>query len=404
MRRLGAGTLAAAGAAGLLAFAPFYWALSLVAEVYTLHVVTMAGLILLLLRWGENPTPGRLALAAGWTGLSFGHHLATLLLVPGIVYFVLSLDWRQAARPRTLAAAAAAGLAGLSIYLVLPLQYAGDPAFNYAGHYDASLAFHPVDLLSVSGLWWLITGKSFAAQMFAYSGAGLLQEAFWYLGHLARAFLYVGIGPGLVGLIVFWRRDRRITGMLALMFAVSALFYIDYAVVDKETMFLPTYLVWAIFAGLGYQALEERIGPLDPAWLRGLLGGAILGSVIVAAAWTGPSVDLSEDRTTRERATEILETVRQGAVVFGWWDTIPPVQFLQLIEGRRPDVTAVNRFLISGEDLYEFVSSEAGSRPVYIDSFPAGWEDLFRPVKIGGVYLLEPAVNWNAEGYRDDAR
>lgn len=186
--------------------------------------------------------------------------------------------------------------------------------------------------------------------------------------------------------------------MLGLMFAASAFFYIDYAVVDKETMFLPTYLAWAIFAGLGYQALETWIGAQDPAWVRGLLGAAVLGAVGVGAAWTGPAVDLSGDRSTREQAAEILDSVRQGAVVFGWWDTIPPVQYLQLVEGRRLDVTAVNRFLISGEDLYTFVLREAGSRSVYIDSFPAAWADVFRPVQVGGVYLLVPVSHRDAKG------
>ena len=29
---------------------------------------------------------------------------------------------------------------------------------------------------------------------------------------------------------------------------------------------------------------------------------------------------------------------------FGWWDSIPVVEYLQLVEGERPDVTAINRF------------------------------------------------------------
>jgi hypothetical protein len=240
--------------------------------------------------------------------------------------------------------------------------------------------------------------------MFAYRGADLLREVVWYVGHLGRAFLYVGIGPGLVGLVALFRRDRRAAGMMALMFAVSAFFYIDYGVVDKETMFLPTYLAWAIFAGLGYQALEDRIGAQDPVWVRGLLVSAILGAVIVAAVVTGPVVDLSGDRTTRLRAAQVLENVRQGAVVFGWWDTIPPVQYLQQVEGRRPDVTAVNRFLISGEDLYAIVLRESENRPIYIDTFPAAWDGIFHAVPVGGVYRLEPVLTWRVEGYLSDAR
>lgn len=404
MRRLGVNRLAAIGAAGLLAFAPFYWSLSLVAEVYTLHVVMMGVLILLLLRWSDQPTPPRLAAAAFWLALSMGHHLATALLVPGVIFFVFAHLGRQAFRLRNLAAAAIGSLAGLSIYLYLPLLYAAAPVFNYAGSYDASLNFHPVNLGSVSGLLWLVTGKSFASQMFAYRGAALWGEFAWFTGHLGRAFLFVGIGPGLAGVAALFRKDWKTAGLLALMFASTAFFYIDYLVVDKETMFLPTYLVWAIWIGLGYQALAGRIGRYDPPWLRRSLNSAIMGAVVAALIWTAPDVDFSNDTSARERGEEALAWVRQDGVVFGWWDTIPPVQYLQLVEGRRPDVQAINRFLISGEDLYAFVLSEARYRPVYIDSFPSEWAADFRPMPAGALIRLEPRAEAAADGYQTLAR
>jgi hypothetical protein len=390
MRRIGVGRLAAAGAAGLMAAAPYYWSLSLVAEVYTLHVVLMAGLILLLLRWAEDPTSRRLAVAAGWTGLSLSHHLATALLVPGIVFFVLSRGGKSVMRPKVLAVTVVATLAGLSIYMYLPFLYAGDPAFNYAGLYDAALHFQPVDLQSLSGMWWLVSGQTFASRMFAYSGASFWREVLEFGIHLGRAFLYIGILPGLIGVRVLARRDRRLAGMLVLMFAASALFFIDYAVIDKETMFLPTYLVWAVFGGLGYQALADRFADRGPIWAGRLVPAAVLGAVLIATGVTGPQVDLSGDRTVRLRAAAALETVGPDAVIFGWWETVPPIQYLQIIEGRRPDVRIVNRFLITRESIESFVRREAGSLPVYIDRFPEEWVGIYRAVPFGDLYRVEP--------------
>jgi len=63
LRRWRVGPWAAFGALGLLTSATYFWALSLIAEVYTLHTALMAGLILLLLRWADAPSPRRLALA-----------------------------------------------------------------------------------------------------------------------------------------------------------------------------------------------------------------------------------------------------------------------------------------------------------------------------------------------------
>jgi transmembrane protein TMEM260 (protein O-mannosyltransferase) len=86
LRRLGVGPWARFGALGLLACAQVFWALSLIAEVYTLHTALMAAIILLL-RWDESPTAGRLAQVALAVGLSLGHHLSTSLLLPACGWY-----------------------------------------------------------------------------------------------------------------------------------------------------------------------------------------------------------------------------------------------------------------------------------------------------------------------------
>lgn len=131
LRRLGVGRWPAIGALGLLASAPFFWALSVIAEVYTLHTALTAGLILLLLRWAGRPTPVRLALVALLAGLSLGNHIATVLLLPGCVWYVLTVNPRQALALRALGPALLAFGMGLSIYLYLPWRYSANPAFRY---------------------------------------------------------------------------------------------------------------------------------------------------------------------------------------------------------------------------------------------------------------------------------
>jgi hypothetical protein len=177
LRRWHVGPWATFGALGLLACAPFFWALSLIAEVYTLHTALMAGIILLLLNWGDQPTPPRLALVGLLVGLSMGNHAATILLVPACVWYTLTIAPRRAFAPRSLLLTSLALLAGLSVYLYLPLRFAAAPAFNYAGLYDATGTFIPTSLSSVQGLWWLVSGRAFAGQMLAYRGADLWREA-----------------------------------------------------------------------------------------------------------------------------------------------------------------------------------------------------------------------------------
>lgn len=391
LRRLGAGSWARLGALGLLATAPYFWALSLIAEVYTLHTVLTAGTLLLLLRWADEPGPRRLAWPILLAALSLGNHAATVLLLPGYVFFVLASHPREATKPRVWLAGSLALLAGAVVFLVLPLRYSASPAFNYAGQYNASGAFVPVDLTTLDGIWWLVSGKTFAGQMFGYRLAEVWPEVAAFGRQLWAAFFAIGVAPGLLGMARLLRRDRRVGGLLLLLFLAHTIFYINYRVVDKDTMFLPSYVVWALWLGVGYQALLdwlENAGGRGAA--RAAVHGLLAGAVLVALAWNWSRVDLSDDWSTREQSEAIMEEVEENALIFGWWETAPGLQYLQLVEGRRPDVTIINRFLISGEDMETLIRKELGRRPIYINNPSMALLRTARASPVGPLYLLEP--------------
>jgi hypothetical protein len=43
------------------------------------------------------------------------------------------------------------------------------------------------------------------------------------------------------------------------MFLANATFYINYRVIDKATMYLPAYLIWALWLAVGYQTLLDWV-------------------------------------------------------------------------------------------------------------------------------------------------
>ena len=387
LRRLDVGPWARLGALGLLAVAPYFWSLSLIAEVYTLHTALMVGVILALLRWADAPSPSRLALPMLLMTLSMGNHAATVLLVPGCVWFVLARHPRQLADWRVWLASGTAVLLGACIFLTLPLRYTHQPAFNYAGVFDANGRFVPVNLHTVDGLAWLLTGRSFAGQMFGYSWAEVGGQMGAYGSQLWTAFLGIGLGPALVGLVVLLRRDWRTSGLLLLMFLANVIFYVNYRVVDKNTMYLPTYLVWALWLGVGSQVLLDMWDAgVGRAWV---LRGVLVVTILLAVMSNWRLVDLSEDWSTREQSVAILSQVEPNALVLGWWDTIPAIQYLQLVEGQRPDVLAVNRFLISGKDIKALILREIDRRPVYINNPPIELLRVIRATAVGPLYRLE---------------
>ena len=214
-------------------------------------------------------------------------------------------------------------------------------------------------------------------------------------------FVAVGIGPGLLGAVVLWRRDRRIGAALPLIFLTTVAFYIDYRVVDKSTMFLPAYLVWALWVGVGYQWLLDwlREAPVGSRQRGGsiprqIVAATAVGAVVFSMAWNGPRVDLSDDWSARQRGEAAIAAMESDGLLIGWWATAPLVEYLQLVEGRRPDISVINRFLISGEDLEQLLRREVGRRPVYLDEPPGDGLPWLEGSAVGPLVRLRRADRW----------
>jgi len=377
-------------ALGLLATAPYFWAMSLIAEVYTLHTALMAGVILSLMIWAKSPSPLKLALPVLLISLSMGNHAATVLLIPGFIWFVISQHPREIIKPRVLAATAIAILVGLSVFIYLPWRYGLNPSFNYAGQYNSLGEFVPVDLHSPEGFWWLISGRTFSGQMFGYQINSIWPEIRNFGEQLWIAFFIIGVGPGIVGMIALLKRDKKFGGMLLLLFLANAVFFINYRVIDKNTMYLPAYLVWALWLGIGYQVIFHRVKELTNSKILNLsIASLMIGMVLFAAGWNYSRVNLSTDISTRQQSEEILGMVEPNSIIFGWWDTIPAIQYLQLVESVRPDVLAINRFLISPHEMNRLILNNIDERHIYINNPSIQLLKHVDATKVGHMYLLE---------------
>jgi hypothetical protein len=239
----------------------------------------------------------------------------------------------------------------------------------------------------------------------------------------------VGVGPGIYGIFVQLKRNWRLGIFFLLLFGANAIFYINYRVIDKNTMFLPAFLIWALWVGIGYQSLlswlrttalksgaapseisislRHRIGDdliklasisrlklVSPEkWLT-LFGRTLMVAVVFSAVlWNWQRVNLAHDDSARVRGEAIMETAEPNAIILGWWDTVPVVEYLQLVEGQRPDITAINRFLISGPDMEALIDREIGNRPIYINDPPVYLLSQLDAIPAGPIYKLQPRLN-----------
>jgi 4-amino-4-deoxy-L-arabinose transferase-like glycosyltransferase len=374
----------AAAAALMLAFSYHFWANALIAEIYALDAALFAGILLAAIEWRRSRT----AVAAAAVGVLLGLALATrttsVLYVPALAAFALMSAPRDA---RSFAAATAGTLAGLAFYLYLPLRSAAGTDIGPGGYaLDGS---HTVfDLATWSGFWDHVTAASFRSDAFAYSVSGAFGEAGSFLQWLTWAFVVVGLPLGLMGTVRLWREDRALLALVLGTAVPVTFFFINYGTPDKEFMFVPAYVVWALLVASG---LEEALAALPEAWRTStLLLAAPLLLPLVALGINLPRVSLHGDQSVRTHAESVFAGLEPGAILYGPFMDVAPLQYLQSVEGQRTDVAIVNTWTIDDPDAFlrALAIENVGHRAFYVTRAEHALGGEFQLTKEGEVYRV----------------
>jgi len=205
----------------------------------------------------------------------------------------------------------------------------------------------------------------FQTMAFAYPWREALQETLLFLRQFWGNFLGVGVVFGLIGLAVLWRGRKLWLFSLLLMFGAHAMFFVNYRVVDKALMFLPSYLVWTYLLGVGLTWILQWVESVGGVGTIVNLGWSMLLVAILCAINYG-YVDVSADYRARTQAQAFLDQAQPNALVVGWWTEVTPIQYLQYVEGQRPDLHVINRLMISDKDLRELLAKHRKEGAVYL--------------------------------------
>lgn len=336
--RLAVRPLVAIGAALALGTIRTVWSAATVAEVNPLHLAIVALLLHRALVWEERRSVRDLVIGALLLALALGNHLLTLFVAPCLAIFVLWVGHRELlARPPALAAAGAAGLLGLSIYLYVPLAAAQAPPLPYN---------RPVTL---EGVWWLVSGTQFRDQFDFLTPSGPADfvsslPALWALVS-DQATSIVPI-LGVAGLVLLIRR-RTAFGLMCAAILLTHL-YVWSTYLRLEHYLLVGWLVLAIGAAVGL----ETIGREAASRLSGVRGvgrgaeiaagaaGIAFAVWLVATNWQ--AMDRSGDRSAEVFVDTVLEALPTDAAILTQWDASTPLWHATLVLGRRPDVLVVD--------------------------------------------------------------
>ena len=138
--------------------------------------------------------------------------------------------------------------------------------------------------------------------------------------------------------LAFTRRHQFTVLFLA--FGFYLFFLVNYGAFDKETMYIPTYVIWAVFMGVGlayisnllekyrtgvHLSLGRRLGKAVARipWQTALLL-LPLGALLINFSYA----DVSSEKNVKEDYREFLETVDPDALILAGYLDAWPIQYL----------------------------------------------------------------------------
>ena len=382
-RALRLSEMASAAAALSLGVAHTFWMHAVRAEVYTIFTALLGLELILVFKWTQDrfwPLP----VALGLFGLTLLGHQMAVLLLPAIGWLLLrQIRWLS---PAGIAVALGAFLVGLvPAALVIHQQIAA------------------ADAVQSFVLYFTHSGRDFGVSMFNYGLGQLPRDAALWLGFLGLQFpspAFVVGGLALVSLR-HWITDAR-WQMLAVLYLTDTVFAFSYRVNDFYVFYLPSYVAFALFIGLGWDTLtQSRRHLAAPRVQIGLLVSvvALPPLVYLALATTFASLDLNPLQIrelpgrepnrfflwpgkegyfgAHDYGTELLAGLPPQSTLIADYTPYQTLLYLQTVERQRPDVTLVP--IGPASDLAGVLQGLPSVAPVFLaDSDPRyyGWEGI----------------------------
>jgi Flp pilus assembly protein TadD len=280
------------------------WSYSTVAEVYTLQMAFVCGLVYLGIRV-QYDDRGAWSLVAAFfilCGLSLANNITVLLLIPGLLVLVLPAFAKLGARLK--AASGALLIFGITLYLYMPVRSLHDPPIDWG---------NPETL---NQFFWVLSAREFARNMFGLEyaitggfGSGLIT----YARLVSNDISLVGIILSLVGMAVCYRLSRRVFASFLVLYATTLIYSFAFgADLELEAYLLPSLMITVLFLGTGViwicgpgRGLLRRVGPV--LFL-------VLPAVLFATHYA--ERDLRSNRYAERIGRDLLSSMDQNALLF----------------------------------------------------------------------------------------
>jgi hypothetical protein len=353
--------------------APLVWSQAVITEVYALQALLVALVLYLYTEAIHHPSPHLDRWRGLALGLAMGNHLTSILLLPAILLNSMHLNESGPARTEhswfanhrfdraSLLRQLGWLMAGLSLYLILPLRaLAGSPVnWGNAG--------------TPGRLWWLVSGQLYQSYYLQAAAVDLWERSEQAVTVLLQQSGIVGLALALIGLIVFWAPSPLYL-LTAWTAAVSILFAVYYGAADWVVYLIPALVCLSIWIGLGLVGLSRQWKNRS---LRVGLALALLGLILIRSAALAGQVDASQDRRAESFGKDVLAAAPQDAILFAQGDeAVFALWYFHFALGQRPDVAVLAIDLLHFDWYQETLHS---SYPALVVPGPFPWPESIAP-------------------------
>ena len=345
-------------AAALLAVSATFWSQAVIAENYTLNATFVAAVLYLALRlWDAAET--RAGDAGNWlialaivVGLSLTHHRTMALLLPGLAI----LCWVTARRAgvvwrRVLPWVLAGLILPQILYLYIPLRAPHVPYLEVTLAPGRTLVLYEK---SLAGFLDLVLGRAFSGDL----GGGPLttERLFMAFQLLLQQFTWPGLALGVLGIVGCLRRRAWLfLALTGLSYLAYMGFNLVYFIGDIYVMFIPLYLIFAVWLALGVWEIARIFSRT-----------AIVSSLIVILSlalpvfllWHNyPRMDQSRNMDAAQLWQPILAQPlpERSVLVSNDRDEMMSLWYYQYVDGVRPDLVGLFPLIVR-EPGYDDVS------------------------------------------------
>ncbi len=393
--------IAAALAAATLAVTHTFWSQAIIAEVYTLHTLLVAGILWIALRHRRNqkdkPTKWSGKLLAFAFGLGLTHHITTILLSPALLLFLWVtqppserkiVDFRKV---KSFIMCGLISLIPLLLYLYLPLVAPLTPYTSLSLSDTQTLTLYNN---SVQGFFRHISGTVFAGEL---RPAAIGMERFILTWQLLRQQVgWVGAIVAISGVITLWQQQASLLLLTGGAFLAFTAFNLTYFIGDVFVLFIPVWLIVCLWLGVGslglahwiaknfvrskmganeyvaFERVRERLS--QNMYLVATIFLSVLFFLLPIVLLTTriSQVDQKNNTAASQRWQKILtEPIPKSAVLLSNdRNEIMPMWYYQYVKGSRPDLLGLFPLIVPDPNFSNvgrvLDQALASKRPVYL--------------------------------------